>query len=304
MSAQRLPPSLAHPRLSFRLDGRKTVAIWLGIHVEHWSLLPPTGSFVVKGIHGNWPDHFPDYRTYSFHEYGNRIGIFRLFDMLGDLDVPFSVIVNADAITRYPAIVEESTRRGADFILHGRLANRMITGAMTEDEEHDEIHEALKTYYAAFGKPAMGWMGPEGGESVRTLQLLADAGIQFVLDWPNDDGPYIFATRPPLISIPNQWEYDDLDLLWTRNVRPWHYDRIIFSAYKELAESKDDAPRLLGLHIHPWLLGQPARIRYLRTVLARLKEQAEAAFLTVTEIASLARNQLDLSASTAETLPR
>jgi allantoinase len=302
MSAASLPLSPACARPPFRLAAGKSVAVWIGIHVEHWSLLPPAGSFVVKGIHGNWPDHFPDYRTYSFREYGNRIGVFRLFDMLADLDLPASIIVNAEAINRYPAIIEEAERHHrADFILQGRLANRMITSAMPQDEERREIREALDIYQKAFGRPARGWMGPEGAESTRTLQLLAEAGVQFVLDWPNDDVPGVFTTEPPLVSIPYQWEYDDLDLLWTRNVRPWHYDRIITSAYNELARGADGSARVLGLHVRPWLLGQPARIHHLKTVLAALKKRAEAAFLAVTEIAALAKAGHDDASAPSQT---
>ena len=277
-------PSVRDERATLRLPPGKSVAVWVGIHVEHWSLLPPAGSFVVKGLHGNWPDHFPDYRTFSFREYGNRIGIFRLFDVLGQLGITPSVIINAEAICRYPAIVEEAARHGADFILQGGLANRMITSAMTDEEERVEIRNALALYRAAFGTPAAGWMSPEGGKSARTLQFLAEAGIRFVLDWPSEEIPHVFATDPPLLSIPYQWEFDDLDLLWTRNSRPWNYDRIIISAFRELARcSRDGCGRLLGLHARPWLLGQPARVGHFRTLLTRLKEEQAAAFLTVSQ---------------------
>jgi allantoinase len=286
-------PLLSQP--AFTLDGGKTVAVWIGLHVEHWSLAPPVGSFVVKGIHGNWPDHFPDFRTHSFREYGNRIGIFRIFDILRRLELPVSIIVNAEALCRYPEIIEEASRHGADFILQGRFANRMITGVMSAQDEQNEIEEALRLYRDRFGRSAIGWMGPQAGESKHTLQLLAAAGIRFVLDWPSDDGPHFYATDPPVLSVPYQWELDDVDLLWTRNINVRKYDRIMFSAYNGLAQSGSKSARVLGLHVHPWLMGQPARIRHLETALSRLKERPDAQFLTVSELAELARLQLTAS---------
>ena len=115
-----VPSPLLH-QPAFRLPGGKNVTVWIGLHVEYWSLQPPAGSFVVKGIHGNWPDHFPDFRTHSFREYGNRVGIFRIFDVLARLGLPVSIIVNADAIRRGPrsakrsrAIVPPSAGRPSD----------------------------------------------------------------------------------------------------------------------------------------------------------------------------------------------
>ena len=286
-----VPSPLLH-QPAFRLPGGKNVTVWIGLHVEYWSLQPPAGSFVVKGIHGNWPDHFPDFRTHSFREYGNRVGIFRIFDVLARLGLPVSIIVNADAIRRCPAIIDEASRYGADFILQGRLANRMITGAMSEDEERAEIGEAIASYRAAFGRPPVGWMGPEGGESPRTLQVLAAEGIEFVLDWPNDDSPHLYATTPPILSIPYQWELDDVDLLWSRNITVQKYPRIVRSAYEGLAQARSASTRVLGLHVHPWLLGQPARIRYLEAALDGIRQHADADFRTVSEIAAAAHAQL------------
>jgi peptidoglycan/xylan/chitin deacetylase (PgdA/CDA1 family) len=292
MSTNAYVPSPLLQQPAFRLPGGKNVGIWIGLHVEYWSLSAPAGSFVVKGIHGNWPDHFPDFRTHSFREYGNRVGIFRIFDVLARLGLPVTIIVNADAIRRYPAIIDEASRYGADFILQGRLANRMITSAMSEEEERSEIGQAIATYREAFGRPPAGWMGPEGGESPRTLQMLAAEGIEFVLDWPNDDTPYLYATEPPILSIPYQWELDDVDLLWSRNISVQKYPRIIGAAYDGLAQARSASTRVLGLHIHPWLLGQPARIRHLEAALEHIRHDAQADFRTVTEIATVAREQL------------
>ena len=289
-------PSPMQPQAAFTLPSGKRVAVWIGLHVEHWSLKPPPGSFVVKGIHGNWGDHFPDYRTHSFHEYGNRVGIFRIFDVTERLGLPVSMIVNADAISRYPAVIEEASRRGADFILQGRLANRMITSAMTEADERSEIEQSIAAYRKAFGRSPIGWMSPKAGESPRTLRLLATAGIEFVLDWPNDDTPHFHATQPPILSIPYQWEMDDLDLLWSHNINARKYPRIIFSAYNGLVNARSASARVFGLHVHPWILGQPARIRHLDAALAAIRESPDAQFLTVTEIAALSRDQLARSA--------
>ena len=101
------------------------------------------------------------------------------------------------------------------------------------------------------------------------LALLAGAGFQYVLDWPNDDMPYWFTTDAPLVSLPNQAEWDDVQCQWLRRVPVTRYPLLVHSAFERLRT--EGVGRVFGLGIHPWLSGMSSRIRYLREALAAIR---------------------------------
>ncbi len=122
------------------------------------------------------------------------------------------------AAERYPYLIEQFKKRKYEFIAHGHSANRMITSKMSEAEEKAEIAEAIGAIEKAAGVRPTGWLGQDYGESQRTPQLLADAGLDYVLDWPNDDQPYPMKVGKPFVSLPNQPEWDDVQQLLLRRI--------------------------------------------------------------------------------------
>ena len=102
------------------------------LYLEHWELLPPEGTLRDPRFRDPFGDFRPDYRTYTWREYGNRIGIFRLLDVLDRTDLKVTVAANASACDRYPYLIEELRRRGYEFAAHGSHATRLLTGKMSE----------------------------------------------------------------------------------------------------------------------------------------------------------------------------
>lgn len=256
------------PRL--RWPGGAPVAVWVVLYLEYWELATPAGEHRAPGVHGHWGHFFPDYRTFSYRDYGNRVGLARVLACLDRHAVPVTVAVNTAAIARYPDLVAECVQRSWEVVPHGSHATRMITSAMTVERERGLIADAIAGVRAATGSEPRGWIGQDGNESFRTPSLVAQAGLRWLADWPNDEQPYWMTTDPPIVSIPQQQEWDDVQMLWMRQLSMPRYVSAIADALEVLAEDGRSNARTLGLGVRPWLLGQPHRIRYLDEVLARL----------------------------------
>ena len=282
----RFSPLPKRPPLQW--PGGARVASWVLLHLEYWELEPSEGAHSDTRFKGGRGDFFPDYRYFTQREYGNRIGIFRILDLLDKHGLKATVAVNAGACARYPNLIEECARRGYEFAAHGEYQSRMITSNMSEEEERQFIADCLGSLEDSLGQKPRGWAGQDYGESERTPQLLAQAGLDFVLDWPNDDEPYFMRTDPPLVSIPNQSEWDDAQLFAVRKVDSWRYPEIVGSAFEQLAA---EGGQMLGLGIHPWIFGQAHRIRYLEEAVAAITNQSGVWFASAEEIADAFRAQ-------------
>ena len=243
------------------------MAVCVLIHLEFWELEPPEDAWKDTRFTGEYGFYFPEYRPFTQREYGNRIGLFRVLKALEGRGLKLTVAANSSALERYPRAAAALQELGAEFVAHGAYQSQMLTSRMSPDQERRIIDHTTETFERILGKRPRGWLGPDSGESPRTPQLLADAGYDHLLDWPNDDQPYLFQTSPPLVSIPNQMEWDDVTALWLRKVPNPRYPDLVGEAAEALAA---EGGRSFLLSLHPWVIGQPHRIRYLRTALDRL----------------------------------
>ena len=267
-------------------DGAR-LAVTVLLHLEYWELEPPAGSHRDPRFTGEYGFYFPEYRPFTQREYGNRIGIFRVLKALEGSPFRLTVPANAMALERYPELVDRLRGLGAEFVGHGEAQTRMITSAMSEAEERGAIERTGAAFERILGARPEGWLGPDSGESTRTPQLLAEAGYRYLLDWPNDDAPYPLTTEPPMVAVPNQMEWDDVTALWLRKVPTARWPDLVGEAAERLAA---EGGRSFVLPLHPWVIGQPHRVRYLRDALARVSVIPGLWHATAGEIARAARD--------------
>lgn len=272
-----LPPGMDNPWYDFapypkrpRLNwpGKARVAFCVVLHLEYYELFPDESAVRDSRYVGEFGNYSPDYRTWTQREYGNRTGIFRVLDVLDRYQIRAGVAVNAMAAERYPFLIEQFKKRKYEFIAHGVSANRMISSKMTEAEEKTEIATSIAAIEKATGQRPLGWLGQEYGESHRTPQLLADAGLDYVLDWPNDDQPYAMKVGKKFVSLPNQPEWDDVQQLWLRRINTTRYPDIVADAFELLHR---EGSQVFNLSVHPWLMGMAHRIKYLDEALRRIE---------------------------------
>ncbi|WP_439613495.1 polysaccharide deacetylase family protein [Reyranella sp.] len=275
-------PYPKRPKLNWPRNAR--VAFYVVLHLEYYELLPPDGIVKDSRFTGEFGTYHPDYRTWTQREYGNRTGIFRVLDVLDRYQIRAGVAVNAMAAERYPFLMEQFRKRNYEIIGHGVSANRMISSKMSEAEEKQEIATSLAALEKASGTAPRGWLGQEFGESQRTPKLLADAGLDYVLDWPNDDQPYPMHVGEgrKFVSLPNQPEWDDVQQLWLRRINTTRYPDIVGDAFELLHH---EGGQVFNLSIHPWLMGMAHRIKYLDEALRRVERFGNVWHATPVEVA-------------------
>ena len=257
-------------RPAWRLPGGARVALCVFLYFECFEVDAPEGAHRDPRFHGTMGDLYPNTRAHTLFEYGNRIGVFRVLRALDRCGLVATVAANADACERYPFLVEEFARRGYEFAAHGTSAASMITSRMSEGEERALIARSIDAVARAAGERPRGWIGQDYGESTRTPACLAEAGLAYVADWGNDERPYFMRTTPPLVSIPSQADWDDVQLAWHRQIDLPTYRDTVCEAFEVLHEGADASSVFFGLHLHPWFIGWPHRIGYLEAALERI----------------------------------
>ena len=263
------------------------VALCAIINLEHMEWLPPSGSYQPANLSGGSAARpFPDYARLSHREYGHRVGIFRVLDVLEKHGIRPTVALDALTAANYPYLVRHLLGRGCEIIGHGLSVSRMITSNMSETEERAYIKESITALTTATGSAPLGWLGPEYGESARTPQLLAEAGIEYVCDWANDEQPYPLKTPGGgLMALPIMFELDDVNALADRKVAVDRYAQMLKEGFDSLYQDGAQNGRLLVLHLHPWLIGQPFRIGYLDDALGHMLQRQAVWAATGAEIA-------------------
>ena len=284
-------PIVSRPPLRWP-DGA-AVALCVVIPLEHMEWQVPPGSFQSARLAGgSAPREFPDYARLSHREYGHRVGIFRLLDALEKHGIRATIAMDALTAEHYPYLVQHCLDRGCEIIGHGISVSRMITANMTEGEERDYIRRSLDALEKAAGSAPRGWFGPEYGESERTPQLLAEAGLSYVCDWANDEQPYpMTAADNPFFALPLLYELDDVVAIAQKLMPVFQYERMLAESFDVLREDGAANGRLLALNWHPWLVGQPFRIGCIERALDYIMGQGGVWAATGSEIIDWYRSQ-------------
>jgi len=276
----RYSPLPARPRLVWPDDARLAVTVYL--HLEYFSMAQ--GPSIVRDPRYN-SRAWPDVLHHSWFEYGNRVGIFRILDVLREHGVRITVPANAVAAERNPRVVEQLAELGAEFIGHGLTATEMQSSRMSAAEEAKFIAESARRLEVATGARPRGWMSQDYGTSTNTPRLIAEAGFDYCADWANDDQPYWMA-YPGLVSVPNHLLWNDIFTVWDRYVPLVHYPDLIAAGGRRLAEEGASSGRFMSIGLHPWIMGASHRIKYLEMALADLATVPGIWFATAGEVAA------------------
>lgn len=282
-------------RPALRWPNEARVALCVILVLEHLEWQAPEGSFVVANLAGaSAPRAFPDYARLSHREYGHRVGIFRLLDTLEKHGITATIAMDAITAANYPFLVRHCLDRGCEIIGHGISVSRMITGNTPEDEEREYIRTSIDALAQATGVSPQGWLGPEYGESERTPQLLAEAGLRYVCDWANDEQPFPMTTgNDPFFALPLLYELDDVASLAQRKVTVADYQRRLTESFDVLHQDGETNGRLMALNWHPWLVGQPFRVGAVDDALAYMMAHGGVWPATGSEIIDWYQSQTD-----------
>ena len=254
-------------------NGRR-LAVYIGLNLEHFAFGEGLGAELAPG----GPQ--PDVLNYGWRDYGNRVGAWRMLDMFDGLDMACSTLVNASLYSYCPELVQAFSARGDEILGHGRT-NSERQGVMDEAGEARLIAETTDVITRAEGKRPDGWLGPWISESRATPDLLAEAGYSYVLDWCMDDQPVWMKTRAGrILAVPYPQEINDIPAIVARRAGASEFADMIVDNFDEMREQADDGPLVMGIALHPYIVGQPFRLRQLRRALAHIAACRDDVWLT------------------------
>ena len=263
------------------------VALWVIPNIEFFSIAESIPA--AAGGTGAKP---PDVPSWSARDYGNRVGVFRLMQVLDRYGIRGTVALNSDLCAQHPQIIEECMARKWEFMGHNESNTRRLND-LPPGEEQRAIGNALQTIERATGERPKGWLGSGLQETWDTLEFLAAEGCEYVSDWPNDDQPYLMtlASGRELVSVPYSLEINDKPAYEKRNRSADEFRDMIVRQFEVLYEEGAQSGRVMAISLHPYLSGVPHRIGALDAALEAICRREGVWRATGSEIAREFRRQ-------------
>jgi len=261
-------------RPDYNWPGGARLAVYIGLNLEHFAFGEGLGAELAPG----GPQ--PDVLNYAWRDYGNRVGAWRVRDMFDALEMPVSVIANSAMYGYAPDLMAAFRARGDEVVGHGRT-NSERQSVLERAQEAALIAEATQMLQTEEGVAPQGWLSPWIAESLDTPDLLAQAGYGYTLNWCMDDQPVWMQTDAGrLLSVPYPQEVNDIPSIVARKDGAAEFADMIIDNFDEMLEQSVHQPLVMGIALHPYLVGQPYRLRHLRRALAHIAVQRERIWLT------------------------
>ena len=270
-------PIVSRPKLTWPDEAR--VAFYVGLNVEHYQVDKPSTS-----IFGGTAALAPDPLNYGWRDYALRVGIWRMIETLDRHGLRASVLLNSDCCKHYPQIIEAGKERGWAWLAHGKN-NSILQAGMDVDEERQYLKEVVSTISEATGQSIKGWLGPALTETFETPGLLKELGLSYLLDWCADDQP--FPTNiPGMISVPYSIELNDVSMFIGKSLSGEQFYQMVVDQFDQLYADGAQTGRVMALCLHPFIINQPFRHKYLDRALAYIASHEGVWLTTSDEIAS------------------
>jgi peptidoglycan/xylan/chitin deacetylase (PgdA/CDA1 family) len=254
--------------------GGKRLAVCICNNIEWFSFMDGLGSDHTV------PGAAQTTRNYAWRDYGNRVGLWYLFDLLDEFGLPASHNLNAAVLENCPQIVDRIRARNDEVIGHG-VTNSERQDIMDEATERAMIAETTAAISSNFGAPPRGWLGPYIVQSDVTLDLLKEAGYSYMLDWPADDQPFWMKTRAgPILSVPYSIELNDSPAQVFRHHTGREFEEMILDHFHEMLSQSRNYPLVFTIVLHPFVIGQPFRLHALRRALTGILQKRDQLWLT------------------------
>jgi len=251
-------------RRDYRWPGRKRLAVYIGFNVEHFDF----GAGLGAALGPKSPE--PDVLNFSWRDYGNRVGVWRCLELFDSLKLQVGALINTALYDYCPEVVEALVKRGDELIGHGHT-NSERQGDLNEAQEKELLLYCRKAIQKHSKVTPLGWLSPWISESAVTPDLLQETGYKYTLNWCHDDQPVEMKTRAgKLWSIPYPQELNDIPMIVARQMDGRDFADMIVDNFDEMLRQSKDQPLVMGIALHPYLVGQPYRLRHLRRALQRV----------------------------------
>lgn len=247
------------PKLTLPNDGR--IIVWTIVNLEVWDISRPMARQVIPAPTGQVL--LPDVPNWSWHEYGMRVGVWRFFDLYKRLGLKPTLSINARVCEDYPRVAAEARDAGWEFMGH---AYEQMPIHKVEDQA-GMIDRSMNVIEKFTGKRPVGWLGPGLTQTYETPEILAAAGVKYIGDWVYDDEPTVIRTdNGPLVTLPYTVELNDIPMMIVQHHESEYWKRRCCDQFDRLWQEGADRPRIMAIAIHPYISGQPHRIKYLEEI--------------------------------------
>ncbi len=291
-----------HGRFDYQPIGQRThyrwpngagLAVYLGFNIEHFAF----GEGLGANIGPASPQ--PDVLNYSWREYGNRVGAWRCLDLFDSLDMPCAALINTALYDHCPQLVAACVARGDELVGHGH-SNAERQGGLDEASERDLLASCSDRMQSESGLRPAGWLSPWISESLLTPDLLIETGYGYTLNWCHDDQPTPLRTRSgqPLWAVPYPQELNDIPMIMARQLDGKDFAQMIIDQLDEMirqTQGYQAAPLVMGIALHPYIVGQPYRLRHLRRALQQVAAARDQGQVWMTTPGAIFRHAVQIS---------
>ena len=281
-------------RPTYTWPGGARLAVYLGFNIEHFAF----GEGMGAAIGPISPQ--PDVLNYSWREYGNRVGAWRCLELFDQLCLPAAAIINTALYDHCPELVAACVARGDELVGHGH-SNAERQGALDENNERELLSYCRTRIQTESGQTPSGWLSPWISESKVTPDLLQETGYSYTLNWCHDDQPMTMRTRSgqPLWAIPYPQEINDIPMIIARQMDGKDFAQMIIDQLDEMllqTQAENSAPLVMGIALHPYLVGQPYRMHHLRKALQRVAAARDEGKVWMTTPGAIHRHMVQMAA--------
>ncbi len=277
--AQRVTYAPIVDRPPLKLPGGARLVVWPIVNVEVWDINRAMPRQVLPP-----PTHIttlPDFPHWAWHEYGMRVGFWRLKQALDDLGIVPSLCINARVCRDYERVARAALDKGWEFMGHS-YDQRPIHQELDQREMIQKTVSVIKEFT---GRQPVGWLGPGLTETLDTPDLLAEAGIRYLADWVIDDEPCEVETaHGPVVSMPYSVELNDIPMMMVQHHRAEEFVTRCMDYFERVYEESKSRAKVMAIAVHPYISGVPHRIKYFETVFRNLKKQDGVVFWTGEQI--------------------
>jgi hypothetical protein len=262
---QRLPYSAIEGRPPLELPGGARLVVWPVISLEEWDLSRPMARMVISPPQGQ--PMVPDLPNWTWHEYGNRVGFWRLQRMYERLGIKPTVTLNAKTCEAYPQLIEASMKSGWELNAH---SYEQIPMHKLENQR-ETIQRAVEIITKFSGQRPRGWFGPGLTQTFDTIDYLAEAGVEYIGDWVLDDEPVrLKTTGKPIVALPYNFELHDIVLMALQHHTSEVFHARVMDHFECLYEESAERAKFMAVACHPYLSGVPHRIRHVERAFAEM----------------------------------
>ncbi|MFO7304822.1 MAG: polysaccharide deacetylase [Gammaproteobacteria bacterium] len=279
-------------RERLRWPDDRSVAVIITLNLETWDLVKDSDRTTYAGgpsiLPHLLPSNVPDFPNYTWREYGQRVGVWRLFELFEELGIPVSCTVNGATCLRRRAMVDHAVARGWEIVAHNYEQAELLTDyAHDRDAERAVIRKTLAAYREVVGRDAKGWLSSSLRGTLNTASILAEEGLLFYCDLMNDDQPYMLQTdHGEIVIVPYSNEINDFTLFTRQGHTPNAFRDILIEELNTLRKEGKRQARLMNVGLHPHVAGRAYRIRALREFLEYARSLDDVWWPTREEVAN------------------